>query len=583
MRRILCAWFPDWPLDRLARARRGAPNGSRPFSGRAEGQDGAGGPGTGLGTGLGSGLGGGAPFALTEAGVHGVRIAAACGAARALGIAPGLTLADARARAPGIVTETIDREADAAVLSRLVLWLTRYTPVAAEDVTEGPEGPMMGAMLDVTGCAHLWGGETGMLADLSTRLDRAGVAHRLGLAATPGAAWALAHEGREALTIVEGLPGPGIADLPVAGLRLSGEALTRLRRFGLTRIGQLMGIDRRALARRFASRKEADRVALRLDQAMGLRAEPLKPLAPPAEHAVRLPCPEPILDRDGIAAGLERLMAELERDLEAAGEGARRFVLRAYRSDGTVAEAAVRTARPERAPEHLGRLFAERLDRIDPGFGIDHLGLSAEGTGPMEASTRPLGRGLGGDEADPAALSALADRLTTRLGEGAVETLGAAESHLPERAERRAPFAGVTEDRRGAALGEALAGASPETLGGAMLGAILASAEAGPAAPRPLRLIDPAEPIEVVAEIPEGPPMRFVWRRVSRRVTRADGPERIGPEWWRTAGGGTEPPRTRDYYRVEDETGRRYWLYRDGLYGDGRGAFPAWYIQGLFA
>lgn len=531
MRRFLSVWLTDWPLDRLRRMRsRGSS--ARPVE---------------------------SPFALTERAAKGLRIVAATAGARAMGVAPGLTLADARARAPGLRSEEIDRAADAAALRRLARWATRWSPIVALDGRDG-------LMLDVTGCAHLWGGEGGMLADVSARLACAGLAHRLGLGPTPGAAWALAHAAPGQVTALEGTAEAatevGLAELPVAGLRLSEETLALLRRFGLTRIGQLSGIDRAALARRFRSGEVADRVMVRLDQAFGRIAEPLRPVGLPETHGARLPCPEPLLDRAGIEAGLSRLLEDLCARLEAAGLGARRVLLQAYRADGTHAALAIGAARPSREPTHLARLLAERLDRLDPGYGIDLLRLTALRTGPLEEATPPLGAAAGLAGQGGAALAALADRIAARLGEDWVAVLEPVASHQPERAERRVPFEG----------------ALPAWTGTGTIGS------AAPAGPRPLRRLARPEPVEVLAEVPDGPPVRFIWRRVTRRVVRADGPERIAPDWWRPEPGLAEgAPRARDYYRVEDGEGRRYWIFREGLYGDGRGAPPRWLLHGLFA
>ncbi|MGF1502566.1 MAG: DNA polymerase Y family protein [Paracoccaceae bacterium] len=530
MRRFLSVWCPDWPLDRLRRERRAARTGTPdPSPKRGERPR--------------------APFALTEAGADGIRIAAANPPARADGIDAGLALAEARARLPDLGTEEIDRSADAAALRGLAGWMIRWSPLAAVDGTDG-------VMLETTGCAHLWGGESAMMAAISAALDGAGICHRLGLAATPGAAWALAHAADGPLTrIAEGTPRAleaGLADLPVAGLRLGREASTLLRRFGLVRIGQLYGLDRRALARRFQSAETADRVVLRLDQALGRRAEPLDVLRPRPDFARRLACPEPLLDLEGLRTGLTRLLDALCGDLCEAGLGARRLRLAAFRSDGGVSEAEIATARPSRDPTHLARLFAERLEGIDPGFGVDLLLLEAPRAEPIATAPRPLARNLAADPVDLDALAALADRITARLGPGAVTVAAPVESHIPERAVAERGFEGRLPDW-------------PTAL---------------PAGPRPLRMLAAPEAVEVVAEIPDGPPAQFVWRRLVRRVVRADGPERIAPEWWRVE---ESLPRARDYYRVEDADGRRYWLYREGLYGDGRGGAPRWFLHGLFA
>ncbi|MEA1940778.1 MAG: DNA polymerase Y family protein [Pseudomonadota bacterium] len=528
MRRHVCVWFPDWPLDRLRRSRAASAAGWPTCPGETPDE-----------------TAGAAPFVLTEAGVHGLRVAAANAAARALGVEPGLRFADARTRAPDLAAEPVDREADARALERLALWMERWSPAVA----------LAGAdsiMIDTTGGAHLFGGETAMLDDMADRLGRAGLDCRLGLAPTPGAAWALAHAAPDRTRLDEAGLEAGLAGLPMAGLRLSEDGLTLLRRFGLTRIGQLYDIDRKALARRFHSLSAADAVLVRLDQALGQRPEPLDPLRPPPDHAARLPCPEPLLHPDGIRAGLERLAPALCERLDAHGEGARRFRLAVFRVDQSVAEVTVGAARPVHDPAHILTLFRDRLEAIDPGFGVELMELEAARTGPVTPQARSLDAVFAGDGPDAAELAVLADRITARLGGRVVNVLQPVESHLPERAEALSVYEGELPDWRSVP-------------------------PPGPA-PRPLRLFERPESLEVIAEIPDGPPMRFVWRRIVHRVRRADGPERIAPEWWRPAA----TRRARDYYRVEDEDGRRYWIFREGLYGDGRGGPPAWFVHGLF-
>ena len=517
------------------------------------------------------------------------------------------------ARLPGLASEEIDRAGDALALKRLTVWMGRYSPRVAE---HGPDG----LMLETTGCDHLFGGEAAMAAGIADRLSDLGLNARIGLADTPGAAHALAHAGPDSPALLApGTTHDGLAGLPVSALRLSDTPLRLLRRFGLNRIGQLYGIDRRALARRFASREAAEAVVMRLDQALGLRNEPLRPLHPAPEHAVRLPCAEPLLHGDGVRAGLDTLLETLCTDLARHGCGARGFRLAAYRSDGSVSSIRVRAARPVRAPAHIRGLFEARLDEIDPGFGIDLLLLEAFRPEAMQVGAPVLSGDLAGHVLDIGEISALADRIVARLGEGAVKVAAAHDSHLPERAERLCVFDGQLPDW-------------PRAAGGM--------------SSRPLRLFDRPEPVEVLAEVPDGPPLRFVWRRVARRVARADGPERIAPEWWLEGGTCLPAPlpvldladepasperdpsrsaakravreasperdpsrsaakravreasperdpsrsaakravkRTRDYYRIEDEAGRRYWVFRDGLYGDGRGGPPRWFVHGVFA
>lgn len=528
MKRYLSVWLPDWPLARLRRARRSRHVPAlRPPRRR--------------------------PFVLYEKSAHGLTVVAANDPARAAGIEIGLRLTDAKATLPDILSEEIDRAADGKALAALAEWLVRFSPIVAFDGEDG-------LMLETTGCAHLFGGEAGMASELSRRLSQVGYTHRVAAAGTPGAAHALSRGASpgESPILPSGEEPAGLALLPTATLRLSPEALTLLRRFGLTRIGQLYDIDRKALARRFRSRQAADAVCLRLDQALGRRAEPLVPLRLPPEHVERLPCPEPLTSPEGIQDGLRQLTGKLCITLAAEGLGAQGFTFRAFHSDGGVSAVTVNAARPVRAPEHVLRLFREKLDRIDPGFGIDLLLLEAARTGPMEAGSRPLSGDLAGSDYDAEAIALLADRIAARLGEGRVTLTVREASHLPHKAERQAAYAGQ----------------APEI-------SLLP-----PTAPRPVRMLARPEQVSVMAPVPDGPPLQFVWRRRLRRVVRADGPERIAPEWWTylplAPGACANLPRTRDYYRIEDHEGRRYWVFREGLYGDERGAAPEWFIQGLF-
>ncbi|MEM7663140.1 MAG: DNA polymerase Y family protein [Pseudomonadota bacterium] len=575
MKRYLSIWLPDWPLDRLRRARLQGRK-RNPGEGQAKGSK---------------------PFILTEAGAKGLIIVAASAEAKRMGITPGLSFTDARARVPNLIAEEHDPEADTRALRVLADWLVRYTPLVALDGGDG-------LMLEITGCDHLHGGEAQMADRLCSKLIEDGITARIGVASTPGAASALARGAGKAedpwSILLDGETKSGLASLPIVTLRLAADTVTLLRRFGLTRIGQLYDIDRKALARRFASRDLAEAVCLRLDQALGLRAEPLDPLRPAPDYAARLQCPEPIETAEAIALGLERLSEDLSADLATLGQGARYFCLSAYRADGVVSRAEITAARPIRDLAHIRRLFAERLSRIDPGFGIDLLVLEARRTDAMAASAMALSGDLAASDMDDVAVAALADRITAKLGEGSVSIRIPQESYLPEAAETEVAFEGTWPE-------------CPER-------------QPVFQASRPLRLFDPPERVEALAEVPDGPPVRFVWRRVPRRVARADGPERIAPEWWRYAAPppsapspeGTDRkwlvpkmdpradagiiakararleqdeesvavktlPRARDYYRVEDVDGRRYWLFRDGLYEDGRGNPPDWYVHGVFA
>jgi len=489
------------------------------------------------------------PFILTEQGSTGLRVAASNAAARQSGIEPGLRFADARSRAPDVSAEPIDRVADAEALGALGLWATRWTPLSSVDGADTLQ-------LDITGCARLFGGEDALLSDIHERMKAGGLVCRLGVGPTPGAAWALSRYGAGPVAVCrdDQRVGPVLKGLPVAGLRLTETAERLLRRFGLTRIGQLYDIDRTALARRFASKEAANAVRLRLDQALGLYQEPLTPLKKPPDYYARQSFVEPLICGEGIGAALAGLVETLCEKLERDGSGARDFVLTAFRSDGNTSTASLSMARSVRDVGHIRRLFRDRIETIDPGFGIDLITLAAFRPDNLQTEARHLSADLAPGPVDKTALAALADRLTARLGESAVRIPGPINSHDPVRAESLAVFEGEA-----AKWDEALLASRGD---------------------RPARMLDRPEAVDVLAEVPDGPPVRFIWRRVPRLVKRADGPERIAPEWWRTF---NADARARDYYRIEDENGRRYWVFREGLYLDGRGGEPRWYVHALFS
>ena len=492
------------------------------------------------------------PFALVAPGRRGPVLWAVNREAGTKGLSPGMRLADARALLAGLATARADPAADRRGLERLALWCNRFTPWCAVDDGDGGDG---GLLLDISGCAHLFGGEAALMDEIAARLAGLGIETRLGLADAPGAAWALARFGAQDHRIAA--PGDthgAIAALPVEALRLAAEDAHLLRRLGLTTIGAVDGLPRASLARRFPSRERGSAVLARLDRALGRFAEPIVPLAPPPACLERLALPEPLIDRAGLDAVLARLMLGLAASLEREGLGVRRLALWCYRVDGGVVRRAVATARATRDGDHLLRLFRETLETIDPGFGIDCAALHAERVEPLA----PAQLSLTGDRRKQGGVDLLVDRLLARLGTGAVCRLESVARHRPEAAERA-----VAPGRDPAPWREA--------------------SEAPEKPPRPFRLFDRPEPIDVMAEVPDGPPLLFTWRRVRRRVARAAGPERIEPEWWAGAGGRSET--VRDYYRIEDADGRRYWLYRAGLYGEAGAntdTSPRWYVHGLY-
>ncbi len=476
-------------------------------------------------------------------------MAAATSAAQAAGVVPGLPLADARALVPGLHTAEADPAGDGRALAALADWCGRYTPWTAVNGGDG-------MWLDISGCAHLFGGETALLEDLGGRLKGLGF-HGLAAAAdTPGAAWAVARfaDRRTGVAIIvsAGKTRQALAPLPVAGLRLPPATVEGLSRVGLRRIGDLLGLPRAPLAARFG-----ETLVKRLDEALGRTDEPISPRRPTPPMRARLAFAEPIGRAEDIRAAARRLLDDLCARLERAHRGARRLELALYRVDGTVARARVGTSRPTRDAHHLERLFTEKLEGLDAGFGVEVMVLAATAADPLAPVQTALHTGRGAAAGDGDGVARLVDRLGNRLGPESVVRLVPRASHVPERACREV---------------SALAPPAP---------AASTPATSGPP-PRPLHLLPWPEPIEVMAPVPDHPPVMFRWRRRRHRVARADGPERIGPEWWLEEPGDAFSPqrRIRDYYRVEDTEGRRFWLYREGLYRPG--VEPAWYLHGFF-
>jgi protein ImuB len=574
MSRMVSVWLPALPIERLKLTRNGNPF---PVD---------------------------RPFALVGSEDRGLLLTALNRAALHAGLSPGLGLADARAVCPHLLTAPAEPEKDAASLLALARWSGRYSPSLNVDGDDG-------LWLDVSGVPHLFGGDRTLLDDMAQRFARLGFTARLALAETLGGAHALARYGRVSpLMVPEGKIAEALAPLPVEALRLAEEIARLLQRLGLKRIGQLYDLPRASLERRFHSREAAEAVLHRLDQALGRREEPRTPLLPAPYYAARLPFPEPLITHEGVVAGLDHLAEKLCQALTLARRGARRVSLALYRADGTSAVVEAGLSAPSREPSHLARLFEDRVGAVDVGFGVDLMVLAALATEPLLPAQTAFAR-----REDRARPEPLIDRLASRLSGGVVRRLFSRESHNPERAQ--------------------------ETL--SALARSVSWPEQGVSKPsRPCLLLAEPEPLDVLAEIPEGPPARFTWRRVTRRVVKAEGPERIAPEWWRGLGcrdratssippldgeGGSaegragwgdgafgkKPPtrlatqadlptrrrygpsgegvsekssdltsRPRDYYRIEDEDGRRYWVFRAGLYGDSATDLPAWYLHGVF-
>ena len=524
------------------------------------------------------------PFVLIDSGGKGPRVAALNEAAEAAGLMLGEPLADARAKAGDVQVHAVEPSADEAALRRLALWATRYTPTASP---WNAENSADGFFLDIEGAAHLFGGEEALLADLSARLEKNfGLPARIAVADTPGAAWALSrfHPARSPILpretgededcrstyviLPSGVEAEALTPLPIEALRLSPEICATLRRLGFKTVGALLDKPRAPFAARFPAE-----LLSRLDQALGRRDEPLVPVvAPPVYHSLRYLI-EPIITQEAVLALARRLMQTLTHVLTRDDVGARALRLSLYRVDGAVETIDVALTLPTRNVSHVARLLDLKLEAQsamhDAEFGFEAIGLAITRAEPMPAQQTEFA--IHHPEVDTASASsfeahwrasqddgmeryaALIDTLRQRLGPQSVRWFAPVLSHIPERAEMLQLAA---EPHR--------FWPEPEQK------------------QRPLLLLPNAEPTEVMALIPDGPPRRFRWRGVTYEVTGAQGPERIASEWWRNHNGHRSTEPTRDYYLVEDADGHRFWLYREGLY-ERETATARWFVQGLFA
>lgn len=548
-RRILCLWFPRLGAERLLRLDRGLPIG---------------------------------PLAVVQDQNNMQVITSLSPAAEAEGLRPGQPMRDAMAMCPTLITRLANPQAEAAFLASLRRWAGKYSPWVSDE-------PPASLAVDLTGCAHLFGGEDPLLAEIEADCAALGLSVHAGIADTIGAAWALARYAGQPAQMARtgdavdqearatraratkrrnwerGGPAPQLAPpgsratrialpghtrtvlspLPVAALRLEPDVVTSLTRLGLRRVGDLIGTPRAALARRFGRD-----VVRRLDQAMGVEPEPVSPARPPLHFAVRLTLPEPIGLEDDLLAGIDRLLPRLGEQLRQKQRGARRLRLQAFRTDQTMQWIEIGLARPSADPERIRPLLAMKLGEIDAGFGIDMLRLEAHVSEPVYAHQH---KGhLDAAAAASARLTANTDiddlvgKVGARIGLDFITRLHPADSHIPEKTSK--PLAAAWSEP--------------------------ATDWPRPATPRPLILWRP-EP--VTADDTPSLPIGFRWRRRDLTTAQATGPERIAPEWWLD-----EPDwrsGVRDYWQVITTSGERLWLY----YAHGGTMSSGWFCQGVFA
>jgi protein ImuB len=499
MRRVVSLYLPTWPTDRIRR-KFGNPPREKPL------------------------------VTVIRQGSRRL-IASACPAAQKVGLIEGMAVAKAQAMVPDLHIIDADPEGENASLRQLAEWTIRFSPVVAPD-------PPDGLWIDIGGVEHLFGGEEALLKKMIDRVENNGIHARAAIADVPGAAWAVARFGKGGI-IPSGRAVDAVSILPVQALRLSHETVSAMHRLGVERVGQLAAMPRAPMVRRFG--REA---SLRLDQALGHAFEPITPIIPEEATIASRAFAEPISRLDDLQLVVQRLSEEMCQALEQRGEGVRRPDLIFRRVDQKGASLRVGTAKASRDHVHLAKLFAEKIETVDPGFGIEEIVLIANRTEPL-FEKQTVARGIEAED-EAVDLSQLVDRLTARIGEDRVYRLAPVQSLVPERMTRRvsplAPPSGSTW---------------PENL------------------ERPTRLLNPPESIMTTALLPDHPPVSFIWRRVRYKVTKADGPERITSEWWL----GDQRKMIRDYYRLETVEGSRFWIFRDAPMTEG----GRWWMHGFFA
>lgn len=472
------------------------------------------------------------PFVLSISDHGRMRISAISAVAKAKGIEQGMVVADARVILPTL--KVIDDDAHLAekLLKNLSGWCNRFTPITAIDFPDG-------LILDITGCAHLWGGEEAYLKDVLNKLKNFGYHVRAAIADTLAAARAISRYGKIKAIIKPGEQAEALRLLPPAALALEAATLERLYKMGFYNIGSFISMERSALRRRFGQS-----FLQRLDQALGNEEEIIDPFIPVELYEERLPCLEPIKTAAGIKIALERLLEKLCKRLQQEGKGIRSVTFKGYRMDGKTEEITISTNHPSVNTAHLFKLFEIKIAEIEPAFGIELFMLSA--TKVQELSPVQQTFWTANSSMESKELAQLLDRFESKFGKDIVHRYFPAEHHMPERSLKAA---GSLDEKPTIRW-------RTEKM-------------------RPVHLLKKPQPILVTAPIPDYPPMNFKYKGILHKVKKADGPERIEPEWW------LETSLHRDYYVVEDEDGKRYWLFRAGHYDEKNK--PGWFIHGFFA
>ncbi len=455
-----------------------------------------------------------------------------------LGLAPGMALADARALYPALQVADADPAGDAALLAQLARRCIAFSPLVEERAPDA-------LRIDISGCTHRFGGEADMAAAVRSDIEAQGMTVRHALADTAEAALALAQWGHGNIAD----EAAAIAALPAAALGLDDEQTRVFERAGLKTIGAIAARPMASIAARFGAQ-----TVFALQCLLGESRSPLIAVQPKTRITANRRFAEPIAHVETVTDIIAQLAEEAARALEERKAGGREFGIELFRSDGVVRRMSIATGLPTRDPATIIRLLEERIDAlsdpIDPGFGFDSISFHVLRDEVLAAS-QPA---LDGKSCDSPATD-LVDRLSTRIGPGRIRRIVPQDSHIPEKAQRALP-----------AIHHPQTPAWPAP-----------QPQEPPS--RPLFLLDPPQPVEVVmVEVPDGPPRQFRWKGKLHIMRGFEGPERIGAEWWRRRDSGG---RIRDYYRVEDMAGHRFWLFRHGMYDETPD--PGWYLHGLFA
>ena len=470
------------------------------------------------------------PFVLKTS-THGRMIVTASNSkAEMEGINRGMVLADAKAIVPDLQVQDDIPDLPEKLLTRLAEWCIRFSPRVAID-------PPDGLMIDATGCSHLWGGDSDYLTDIERKLKQKGYGVRTAIADTPGVAWAVARYGKHPLVIPPNCHVEALLPLPPESLRLEPDAVERLHKLGLHQIRQFIRMPRPTLRRRFGPH-----FLMRLNMALGEEIETIEPVMPSEPYQERLPCMEPIITATGIEIALRQLLETLCHRLQQEQKGLRAALFKCYRVDGKIETIDIGTHRPSHSGFHLFKLFEIKLTTIEPALGIELFVLEAPKVEDHIAEQGKMWEGAGGLE--DLRLSELVDRLAARIGQKAIHRYVPDEHYWPERSFKPSPT-----------LHEHVENSWPLDR------------------QRPINLLRHPVRIEVTAPIPDYPPMLFRHEGKLHMILKADGLERIEQEWWLQQG------QHRDYYRVEDEDGKRYWLFRSGHYDDKN---FQWFLHGYF-